>query len=51
MIDGGMTLVAVPQAMTADLRKRTAHLLADFMKRVPSSQAPIKAYLAEMKRA
>ena len=51
MIDSGMTRVAVPEAMTADLRKRTAHLLADFYKRVPSSEAPIKAYLAEMKRA
>ena len=51
MIEGGMTLVTVPAPMIADLRKRTAGLLADFMKRVPSSQAPIKAYLAEMKRA
>ena len=51
MIDGGMTRVAVSEAMMADLRKRTAHLLADFIKRVPSSEAPIKAYLAEMKRA
>jgi TRAP-type C4-dicarboxylate transport system substrate-binding protein len=51
MIEGGMTLVAVPEPMMADLRKRTAGLLADFMKRVPSSGAPINAYLAEMKRA
>jgi len=51
MIEGGMTLVTVPEPMMADLRKRTASLLADFMKRVPSSQEPIKAYLAEMKRA
>jgi TRAP-type C4-dicarboxylate transport system substrate-binding protein len=50
MIEGGMTLVAVPEPMMADLRKRTAELLADYMKRVPSSQAPIKAYLAELKR-
>ena len=50
MIDGGMQRVADPTAMMADLRKRTEHLMADFMKRVPSSQAPIKAYLAEMKR-
>jgi TRAP-type C4-dicarboxylate transport system substrate-binding protein len=50
MIEGGMTLVTVPEPMMADLRKRTAELLADFMKRVPSSQAPIKAYLAELKR-
>lgn len=51
MIDSGMTRVAISEAMTAELRKRTAHLLVDFMKRVPSSEAPIKAYLAEMKRA
>src|SRR5882672_11502961 len=51
MIEGGMTLVAVPEPMMADLRKRTAGLLADFMKRVPSSQAPSNAYLAEVKRA
>jgi TRAP-type C4-dicarboxylate transport system substrate-binding protein len=51
MIEGGMTLVTVPEPMMADLRKRTAELLVDFMKRVPSSQAPIKAYLAELKRA
>jgi len=51
MIEGGMTLVTVPEPMMADLRKRTASLLADFMKRVPSSQEPIKAYLAEMRRA
>jgi hypothetical protein len=51
MIDSGMTRVAISEAMTAELRKRTAHLLADFIKRVPSSEAPIKAYLAEMKRA
>ena len=50
MIVGGMTLVTVPEPMMADLRKRTAELLADYMKRVPSSQAPIKAYLAELKR-
>ncbi len=50
MIEGGMTLVTVPEPMMADLRKRTADLLADYMKRVPSSQAPIKAYLAELKR-
>jgi TRAP-type C4-dicarboxylate transport system substrate-binding protein len=51
MVDNGMQLVAVPDAMMADLRKRTTNLLADFMKRVPSSAEPIKAYLAEMKRA
>jgi len=37
--------------MIADLRKKSDHLLADFMKKVPSSQGPIKAYLTEVKRA
>ena len=36
--------------MVADLRKRSEHLLADYMKKVASSQAPIKAFLAEVKR-
>ena len=51
MIDGGMQLVTPPEAMMADLRKRTAHLVTDFTKKVAASQAPIKAYLAEVKRA
>ena len=50
MIDGGMQLVTPSAAMMADLRKRCDHLMADFMKKVPSSQAPIKAFLAEVKR-
>jgi TRAP-type C4-dicarboxylate transport system substrate-binding protein len=50
MTDGGMTLIAPSPAMIADLRKKSEHLVADFMKKVPSSQAPIKAYLAEVKR-
>jgi TRAP-type C4-dicarboxylate transport system substrate-binding protein len=51
MVDGGMQLVTPSAAMMADLRKRSDHLVADFMKKVPSSQAPIKAYLAEVKRS
>jgi TRAP-type C4-dicarboxylate transport system substrate-binding protein len=46
----GMEMVAVPPAMMAELRNRTKDLLADFVKRVPSADAPLKAYLAEMKR-
>jgi TRAP-type C4-dicarboxylate transport system substrate-binding protein len=46
----GMELIDIPAPMMADFRKRTAGLLDDFMKRVPASAAPIKAYLAEMKR-
>ena len=37
--------------MMADLRKKTADDLADFIKRVPAAEKPIKAYLVEMKRA
>ncbi len=51
MIDSGMQLVTPPAAMMAELRKRTAHLVDDFVKKVPSSQGPIKAYFAEIKRA
>ena len=49
--DGGMQLVVVPEPMMADLRKRTAPLIADFFKRVPAAEKPIKAYLVEVKRA
>jgi hypothetical protein len=37
--------------MMAELRKRTAPMTADFVKRVPAAEKPIKAYLVEMKRA
>jgi TRAP-type C4-dicarboxylate transport system substrate-binding protein len=50
LAEAGMTRVAISDTMLADLRKRTAPLIDDFMKRVPSAQAPIKAYLAELKR-
>ena len=48
--EGGMEVVQIPAPMMKDLREKTASLLNDFMKRVPASEAPIKAYLAEMKR-
>jgi TRAP-type C4-dicarboxylate transport system substrate-binding protein len=51
LTESGMTPVAIPEAMLADLRRRTKPLLDDFMQRVPSARGPIKAYLAEMKRA
>lgn len=51
LTDGGMQVVVPSAAMMDELRKRTANMLADFMKRVPASEKPIKAYLAEMKRA
>jgi TRAP-type C4-dicarboxylate transport system substrate-binding protein len=51
LTEGGMQIVVPPAAMMDELRKRTANMLTDFMKRVPASEKPIKAYLAEMKRA
>lgn len=51
LTDGGMQMVVPPAAMMDELRKRTANMLTDFMKRVPASEKPIKGYLAEMKRA
>jgi TRAP-type C4-dicarboxylate transport system substrate-binding protein len=51
LIAGGMQRVEVPATMMAELRKRTAQITLDFMQRVPASEKPIKAYLAEMKRA
>lgn len=49
--DAGMQMVVVPEPMMAGLRKRTAPLVADYCERVPTADKPIKAYLAEMKRA
>ncbi len=51
MVDSGMTLVKPSDAMMADLRKRSGHLLDDFTKKVATAQAPIKAFLTEVKRA
>ncbi len=48
---GGMEVVDIPPAMIKAFRERTASLTQDFMKKVPASAAPIKAYLAELKRA
>jgi TRAP-type C4-dicarboxylate transport system substrate-binding protein len=51
LTDGGMQLVVPPPQMMADLRKKTEPMIADFIKRVPAAEKPIKAYLVEMKRA
>ena len=51
LTEGGMTKVDIPPAMMAELRKRTANMTADFIKRVPAAEAPLKGYLSEMKRA
>jgi TRAP-type C4-dicarboxylate transport system substrate-binding protein len=51
LTDGGMQLVVPPPQMVADLQKKTAPMIADFIKRVPAAEKAIKAYLVEMKRA
>jgi TRAP-type C4-dicarboxylate transport system substrate-binding protein len=50
LVAGGMQRVEIPSAMMAELRQRTAQIRADFIAQVPESAAPLKAYLAEMKR-
>jgi TRAP-type C4-dicarboxylate transport system substrate-binding protein len=51
LIEGGMQMVVPSLQMMADLRKKTEPMIADFIKRVPAAEKPIKAYLVEMKRA
>jgi TRAP-type C4-dicarboxylate transport system substrate-binding protein len=46
----GMELVAIPEKMMTDFRAKTAGILDEYTKRVPAAAAPIKAYLAEIKR-
>ena len=51
LTDGGMQIVIPSPQMMADLRKKTEPMIAEFIKRVPAAEKPIKAYLAEIKRA
>jgi TRAP-type C4-dicarboxylate transport system substrate-binding protein len=51
LTDGGMQIVIPSPQMMADLRKKTEPMIAEFIKRVPAAEKPIKAYLVEMKRA
>mgnify|MGYP000384716120 CR=1 FL=1 len=45
-----MEVVSIPPAMMADFRAKTAPLLDAFLERVPQAQAPVRAYLAEIKK-
>ncbi|HWL81150.1 MAG TPA: TRAP transporter substrate-binding protein [Roseomonas sp.] len=47
----GMQVVDVEPALLAEMRKRTAFMKDDFIKRVPSAKPIIEAYLAELGRA
>jgi TRAP-type C4-dicarboxylate transport system substrate-binding protein len=48
--EGGMEIVSIPPTMMKDFRARTEPLLGEFLRKVPEAAAPVKAYLAEMKR-
>lgn len=48
---GGMEVVSIPAQMMKDMRDKTAPLLDAFLKRVPAAEKPVKAYLAEIKKA
>ena len=50
LMANGMEIVTPPPAMMADIRKAAAPMIEDFIKRVPASEAPIRAYLAELGR-
>jgi TRAP-type C4-dicarboxylate transport system substrate-binding protein len=50
LTDGGMEVVQIPPAMMKDFQAKTAPLLDAFLKRVPASEKPVKAFLAEVKR-
>ena len=48
--EGGMEVANIPPAMMKDFRAKTEPLLGEFLKKVPEAEAPVRAYLAEMKR-
>ncbi|MGJ5181555.1 TRAP transporter substrate-binding protein [Bradyrhizobium oligotrophicum] len=48
--EGGMEVVPVSEAMMTEIRAKTAPQLEAFLKKVPASEQPVRAYLAEMKR-
>jgi TRAP-type C4-dicarboxylate transport system substrate-binding protein len=51
LTDGGMEVVQIPPAMMKDFQAKTAPLQEAFLKRVPASEKPVKAFLAEVKRS
>ncbi len=50
LTEGGMQVVAVDPAMMAEMRKRTASMKDDFIKRVPDAKPIIDAYLKDLGR-
>jgi TRAP-type C4-dicarboxylate transport system substrate-binding protein len=47
---GGMEMIEVPAPMMAEMRARAKPMIDDFIKKAPAAEAPLKAYLAELKR-
>jgi TRAP-type C4-dicarboxylate transport system substrate-binding protein len=48
---GGMEVVDIPAPMMAEMRRRNASAVQDFIKRAPAAKPAIDAYLAEVKRS
>jgi hypothetical protein len=46
-----MEVVTIPPAMMKEFQAKTAPLLDAFLKRVPASEKPVRAFLAEVKRS
>jgi len=47
---GGMEMITVPPAMMAEMRAKARPMIDEFIKKAPAAEAPLKAYLAEVKR-
>lgn len=51
LTEGGMQVLPVDPAMLAEMRRRTAPIRTDYIKRVPAAKPIIEAYLTELGRA
>ena len=51
LTEGGMQVLPVEPTILAEMRRRTAAMKDDFIKRVPASKPIIEAYLTELGRA
>lgn len=49
--DNGMEIMTISSDMTREMHARTAPLIEGFIKRVPASEKPLRAYLKEVRRA
>ena len=51
LTEGGMQVMDVPPALLAEMRRRTAPIKDDFIKRAPAAKPIIEAYLSKLGRA